>query len=296
MLSYSANACDVCGCSLGANYFGILPQFNKNFIGLRFSQSKFYAHMHHAGSTLPDEYSNDTYNRAELWGRFYLSQRIQLITFVPYHFNSMAGNEQNAEISGLGDVAVSGQLLLINTGEDMTTKFKHTLRAGLGIKLPTGKSDEQDAGILLNPSFQRGTGSLDFILNGIYTARYGKVGVNTEVGYKINTRNKEDYKFGNQFNSAVTLFYWHGFKKAKVSLLPNSGVYIEQAEKHQDGDVYKANTGGYATFFTYGLETYLGSWAVGFNVKHPMHYNLNTEEGVELKTYDRLIMHVTFSF
>lgn len=296
LLTPTAKACDVCGCSLGANYFGILPQFNKNFIGLRFSQSKFYAHMHHEGSSLPDEYSNDTYTRAELWGRFYLSPKVQLITFVPYHFNSMAGNEQNVEISGLGDIAVSGQWLLVNTGEDMTAKFKHTLRAGLGIKLPTGKYDERDAGVLLNPSFQRGTGSLDFILNGIYTARYGKMGINTEVGYKINTRNQDEYKFGNQFNSGASLFYWHNFRNVKLSLLPNAGFYVEQAAKHQDGDVQKANTGGSATFFTYGLETYLGSWSAGFNIKHPVHQSLNTEEGVELESYDRFIVHLTLSF
>jgi hypothetical protein len=295
-LSVTASACDVCGCSLGANYFGILPQFNKNFIGLRFSQSKFYAHMHHEGSSLPDEYSNDTYTRAELWGRFYLSEKFQVMSFVPYHFNTMRGNEQNAEISGLGDIAVSGQVLLINTGEDITSKFRHTLRAGLGIKLPTGKYDERDAGILLNPNFQRGTGSLDFIMNGIYTARYGKVGVNTEVGYKINTRNKEEYKFGNQFNSGASLFYWHNFRKLKLSLLPNAGFYFEHAAKHQDDYVRKANTGGSATFFTYGLETYLGSWALGFNIKHPVHQSLNTEEGVKLESRDRFIIHLTFSF
>ncbi|UII25703.1 hypothetical protein LVD15_20705 [Fulvivirga maritima] len=47
LLPKETKACDVCGCSLGSNYMGILPQFNKNFVGLRWSQAKFYAHMDH---------------------------------------------------------------------------------------------------------------------------------------------------------------------------------------------------------------------------------------------------------
>jgi hypothetical protein len=296
VISENTRACDACGCSLGANYFGILPQFNKNFAGVRYSQSRFNAHMHHEGSTLPDEYSTDTFIRAELWGRFYLSPKIQLFAFVPYHYNTMEGNEQNAVVSGLGDITTSAQFLLLNTGEDLQSRFRHTLRAGAGVKLPTGKFDEEDGGILLTPNFQRGTGSVDFIVNGLYTARLNKVGMNTEVGYKINTRNKEDYRFGNQFNSAVSFFYWQNFKKAKVSLLPNAGVYFEQAAKHQDGETKKPNTGGHATFFSYGIETYIGPLALGINVKTPLHEELNTETGVDLQAGDRLNMHVTLNF
>ena len=289
-------ACDACGCSLGANYFGILPQFNKNFVGVRFSQSHFNAHMHHEGSSLPDEYSTDTYTRAELWGRFYLSPKIQLFAFVPYHYNTMEGNEQNAVVSGLGDISASAQFLLINTGEDALSRFRHTLRLGAGIKLPTGKFDEEDGGIVLTPNFQRGTGSVDFIVNGLYTARVGKVGLNTELGYKINTANSDGYRFGNQFNSAASFFYWQNFKKAKVSLLPNAGVYFEQASKHKDGDILKANTGGYATFFSYGLETYIGPLAIGLNIKTPIQQKLNTETGVDLQAGNRVNMHATFNF
>ena len=34
-----ALACDVCGCSAGGNYFGILPRFGKHFLGIRYQYS-----------------------------------------------------------------------------------------------------------------------------------------------------------------------------------------------------------------------------------------------------------------
>ncbi|MDX1912152.1 MAG: hypothetical protein SFV22_11725 [Saprospiraceae bacterium] len=37
----AASACDVCGCSIGGNYFGILPQFHRNFAGFRWAQQSF---------------------------------------------------------------------------------------------------------------------------------------------------------------------------------------------------------------------------------------------------------------
>ncbi|HRG08837.1 MAG TPA: hypothetical protein PLJ08_09690, partial [Cyclobacteriaceae bacterium] len=227
LASTNTHACDVCGCSLGGNYFGILPQFNKNFVGLRWSQAKFYAHMNHDSQYLGEEYSNDTYTKVELWGRFYINKRVQLFAFVPYSFNNMNGTEQKIKTHGLGDVTLLSNIMLLNTGESKTSKFKHTLMAGGGIKLPTGKNNLEDGGLLVNPNFQLGTGSVDFLLSTVYTIRYQKVGFNTEAGYKINTRNNNDYLFGNQFNLSGQFFYWQNVKA--FSFLPNAGLHYETA-------------------------------------------------------------------
>ncbi|MBP8240682.1 MAG: hypothetical protein KAX50_12000 [Saprospiraceae bacterium] len=34
-------ACDVCGCAVGGNYLGILPQFRRHFAGVRFQYRTF---------------------------------------------------------------------------------------------------------------------------------------------------------------------------------------------------------------------------------------------------------------
>lgn len=287
-------ACDVCGCSLGGSYFGILPQFNKNFVGLRWSQARFHAYMNHQSDYLKPETSNDTYQKLELWGRYYVNKRIQLFAFIPYSFNSMKGTEQVVSSHGLGDITLIGNYLLLNTGEDKTKKFKHTWMAGAGVKLPTGDSNLEDKGVLVNPNFQLGTGSLDFLLSTVYTLRYQKAGLSVESGYKINTRNRNDYVFGNQFHASSQIFYWQN--AGLFAFLPNAGVYFEQAAKHRDGTILQANTGGSSVQLMAGLETYVEGFTVGFTYKHPVNQHYNSDNIADITAKDSWLLSLTYNF
>ena len=289
-----SSACDVCGCSLGGNYFGILPLYYKNFVGMRWSQAKFYSYMDHQSEFLPPEYSNDTYSKAELWGRFYVNKKLQVFAFVPYAHNDMNGSEQVVSINGLGDITVMANYLLINTGESKSKKFKHTLIAGGGVKLPTGKFNIEDKGKLVNRNFQIGTGSVDFLIASVYTVRYQKIGTNMEAGYKINTRNNADYIFGNQFHISSQIFYWQNIKP--FSLLPNVGVYYEQAPKHKEAKIIQANTGGFALLATAGLEIYYKSFTSGINYKHPLVQHYNSDNIADIQSKDRWMISLTYNF
>ncbi|HTE32914.1 MAG TPA: hypothetical protein VK666_21175, partial [Chryseolinea sp.] len=199
-------ACDICGCALGGNYFGILPLYNKNFVGVRWSQARFHSYIAPT-QYLSAQQSDDTYSKVELWGRYYITKRIQLFAFIPYAYNNMNGTDQVVYASGLGDINIIANYVIANTGENQSD-FKHMLIAGGGIKLPTGKFDLTDKGKIINRNFQMGTGSVDFNLNAVYTLRYKKAGINLETGYKINTRNTHDYLFGNQYRASAQLFIW----------------------------------------------------------------------------------------
>lgn len=286
--------CDVCGCSLGGSYFGVLPLYNKNFVGLRWSQAKFYAYMDHHSESLPPEYSNDTYRKAELWGRVYLNKRLQLFGFVPYLYNSMNGSEQVISSSGLGDVTLVTNYLLINTGEAKDKRFKHSLQVGAGIKLPSGKFRKEDRGKLINPNFQMGTGSVDFLISSIYTIRYQKVGLSLESGYKINTRNSHAYRFGNQFHTSGQFFYWQ--KAGAFSLLPSGGLYYEQAARHNDAWIIQANTGGEALLAVGGFDVYYKNFTAGVNYKHTMDQQYNSDEIADIKGRDRWTLSLMFNF
>lgn len=294
LAAHGTMGCDVCGCSLGGSYFGILPQFNKNFVGLRWSQARFHAYMNHQSDYLKPETSNDTYQKLELWGRYYLNKRIQLFAFIPYSFNSMKGTEQVVSSHGLGDITLIGNYLLLNTGEDKTKKFKHTWMAGAGVKLPTGDSNLEDKGVLVNPNFQLGTGSLDFLLSTVYTLRYQKAGLSVESGYKINTRNRNDYVFGNQFHASSQIFYWQN--AGLFAFLPNAGVYFERAAKHRDGTILQANTGGSSVQLMAGLETYVKGFTVGFTYKHPVNQHYNSDNIADITAKNSWSLSLTYNF
>jgi hypothetical protein len=289
---FSGLACDVCGCSLGGNYFGLLPLYNKNFVGLRWSQAKFNAYMDHHSEYFQKEYSHDTYHKVELWGRFNISPRLQLFAFVPYNYNDMDGNIQDVRASGLGDVTLMANYLLFKTTDD-SKSLKHMITVGGGLKLPTGKHDDTDQGKLVNPNFQLGTGSVDFLLNAVYTVRYKQVGVNVETGYKINTRNTDDYLFGNQHYLSSQVFY--SKKLGIFTLLPNAGIYYERASHHKDGASVLTNTGGYALFLSTGLETYVAAFSFGVNYKTPLKQQYNSDSIADIEAADRWTVGVTYS-
>ncbi|HRI77969.1 MAG TPA: hypothetical protein PLR06_00410 [Cyclobacteriaceae bacterium] len=285
-------SCDVCGCSLGGNYFGILPLYNKNFIGLRWSQASFHSYIaptqYHAAQE-----SDDTYSKVELWGRFHISKRIQLFAFVPYVYNDMNGTDQVVFAQGIGDVSIVANYRVINNSEG-ADELKHTLLFGGGIKLPTGKFSLTDKGKIINRNFQMGTGSVDFIGNAVYTMRYRKVGINLETGYKLNTRNSNDYLFGNQFRVSAQLFFWQ--KIGPLSILPHAGVYFEQADTHWDGDIIQTNTGGSATQGSAGIDFYISHFTLGINFQHPLKQHYNSDITASITSYDMCTATLIFNF
>ncbi|HWA34259.1 MAG TPA: hypothetical protein VG737_09030 [Cyclobacteriaceae bacterium] len=287
-----ATACDVCGCSLGGNYFGILPLYNKSFVGLRWSQASFHSYIAPT-QNLAAQTSHDTYSKMELWGRYYLTKRIQLFAFIPYVYNDMNGTDQVVFAQGLGDVVLLANYTLFNTGED-NSDFKHSLIAGGGIKLPTGKFSLTDKGKIINRNFQMGTGSTDFNLNAVYTFRYRKTGVNLETGYKINTRNSSGYLFGNQFRASAQIFFWQKF--GPVSILPHAGVNYEQAATHMDGDIIQVNTGGTAWLGSGGLDIYVNRFTVGVNYQKPFAQHYNSDETAQITGNARWTTSLTFNF
>src|ERR1051325_9406427 len=152
MIATETHACDVCGCSLGGNYFGILPFYGKNFVGLRWSQAQFHSYIYPTPN-IPAQTSNDTYSKVELWTRYHLTKRIQLFAFVPYVYNSMNGTDQVVYAQGLGDINLMANYELLNNSEG-SSDWKHTLVTGGGIKLPTGKFSLYDKGKIINRNFQ----------------------------------------------------------------------------------------------------------------------------------------------
>jgi len=162
---------------------------------------------------------------------------------------------------------------------------------GGGIKLPTGKFRSIDDGNVANPNMQKGTGSFDFIINGVYTIRYKKAGINTEASYRLNTVNRDNYRFGNRINLSMKAFLW--LKAKDVSFLPNAGFSFENAGKNTRNNYEKYFTGGNSVYATAGMETYFKSFNLGFSFQQPVAYNLS--EGL-IKPAQRYTANLTYMF
>ncbi len=74
-----ASACDVCGCSIGGNYFGILPQFHRHFVGIRHSEQSFRS-AHSLNAARSGNFDSDEdFRTVDVLGRFYPIRRLQML-------------------------------------------------------------------------------------------------------------------------------------------------------------------------------------------------------------------------
>lgn len=288
MLPSALPACDICGCGAGNYYLGIMPQFHKNFAGVRYRFSSFRSHIGMSAALATQEYFQTT----ELWGRYYPHPRLQILAFVPYSFNRQVESSVTRYLQGLNDAVLMGNFNVLKTPDDTIPRtLKHNIWVGGGLKLPTGKHTytETDQTQVANPNFQLGTGSLDFLLNLAYTVRHKRVGLNADLTCKINTTNKDQYRFGNRVTSNIALFYVQKIKK--VGIMPHMGVYIENSMQDFRQKEVVIDTGGYFVAQTIGAEVYYKRFSIGGNYQIPLTQNLANGH---IQANSRGLVHVSF--
>ncbi len=255
IMQHAAFACNMCGCSSGNQYLGLLPQNNSSFAGIQYLYRSFSTIHVDDGSTMVPGTSYEHYQTVQLWGRINVSKRLQVMAFAPYVYNTsqQSGTTSNI-INGISDVSVIANYRFIDAGRSWHSK----LLAGGGVKAPVGKYDAssftEEEGL---PNMQPGTHSWDFIGNVNYTVKHGSFGLNADVSYVATTANKEDYKFGNRLSAGATIF--HEWKKKDLSLLPQLGLRYDRASK--DYESYSAKTmdedgGGWQLYAMQGVQGY----------------------------------------
>lgn len=280
------NACEICGCGVGNYYIGLLPQFNHRFLGIRYHFNSFHTTL----SDDPTQFSKDFYQTVELWGGWNIGNRFQLLAFVPYNFNHQFSDEGTSNRNGLGDVAL---LLNYKVVALANKNLSQQLWIGGGVKLPTGAftidADDPDVAAIANG--QVGSGSTDFFLNAMYNIRIGKFGVTTSANYKMNTGNKEDFKFGNKL--AASSFAYVAFTAGNVIISPNAGLLYEHTEASDLQSAKVPLTGGHILNGSVGAEISFKNMAVGFNVQLPVAQNF-----AENQTKEKVkgMVHVSFAF
>ncbi len=258
---------------MGGSYLGILPQFHKNFAGVRYTTRSYtihttHTHLHEGMPMTHDDVMDEVYTTAEAWGRFVPFKKVQVLAFVPYAFNEERTARGTTRYAGLGDITLLVNYALFNTGDSTKNLFKHSLQLGGGVKLPTGTHSLHRSEEAYTASLQPGSGSTDYLLNGIYTLRYGKMGLSNDFTYRINSQNSDGYKFGNRLSGSGNLFYWYNLENV-LTLLPSAGLYYEHAQADEYARNHDAQAGD-AFFANLGLNVYVKKVVLGATLQLPL--------------------------
>ena len=290
LFSLNTSACDVCGCGNGSSFFGILPQSHFKFGGLRYQTKTFESHF--TSNLLRTE---ENFQSIEPWLRLYPIKKTQLILMGSLQSNTqtiMASGERKT-LSGIGDLSALAHYNVVNTFFDSTAHtLDHIWLLGGGIKLPTGKFDytmSQDE--VANPNFQLGTGSVDYIINSIYTVRKNNIGLNLDLSYKINGTNRNHYKFANKSRVIVNGFMQ--LTAGDFTFLPNLGVLGEYNGHDKQNGIDNQFSGGYLTTAMLGSEVYYKKITAGFSLQKPLAQDLS---GSQLRLRNSFMCHITLLF
>ncbi len=286
-------ACDICGCGVGGNYVGILPDFTKHIAGLRFRTNSLTTHLGIGGAQTYLT-TKETYRTAELWGGWNITDHIRVMASVPYSFNQRINQGSTKEKHGLGDISVSGFYRLLHGRRTLGSKlFIHTLWAGLGVKLPTGTYSPADKSQNTQSAnlFQLGTGSIDISANAMYDARLQDAGINLSANYKLNTTNKYHYRYGSKFTISAQPYYKFSIKQ-RLTIAPNAGILYEVAQKDTDNSFPVDISGGNILLGTIGVEVSFKKVALGANYQSPLSQKLAL--GI-VRANDRGMVHIGFA-
>lgn len=291
----ASKACDICGCGVGSYYIGLLPDFKKRFVGLRYQYKTMQSHLGPGGTT---SYltTDETYQTAELWGGWNIGKKFRVLGFVPVNFSERTNQGISKSKTGLGDIAVVGYYQVFDKMNTVGNKLLvQSLWIGGGFKLPMGKYEpaERKENEDSPNNFQLGTASTDFTVNAMYDIRLMDLGLNANVSYKMNTRNKYDYQYGNKFTANLLAYY--KLRPVKdLSISPNAGILYETADKDKEALKYTVDvSGGYSLMATAGVEISFKQYSIGGNFQPVLSQEM---AGMRVKAGNRGMVHVTYLF
>jgi hypothetical protein len=309
-ISTYSYACD--GCNVFVNFS---PNDYKNRISLfarnrmmigeynKFGMMTLTKHASHGND--PSFWDNqvvEQYNTLELRGSFYVKEVWKTTIIVPFINNhQVIGDENRYIVNGFSDPTIMESFQIYNSFKrEKGKKFVHRLEVGLGVKVPLGMINKTYEAGVPNLDLQPGTGSFDFLGSLTYITKYKELGFYTNLNYKLNTFNIDEYKYGNTTNLTFNAFYQT--KGEKISFMPSVGVYVEQmsldqnrySEENMKTLTKYADTGGEILFANAGLKVFKGDFVLTTEFQKVMGSRL--KGFTQLKKRYRINVGLAYSF
>lgn len=282
-------ACPFCGCGNSNYQIGLLPTYQKAFAGVRYTYTHF-----NTLSADGTQFSHDYFHTTEIWGG-YQKGKVQIMAFIPYITTHKSSDDGVINNAGLGDVLVLTNYQIFSFTEPKNDKaYNHTLWVGGGIKLKTGDSkvDVNDPAFTVGDfTSTPGTGSTDFLINAAHNLVMGNNGVVTNLAYRINGANNQQFQYGNRIY--LNAAYFHSWPVGQLVFRPQIGlnVVINETNRYQGQEIVGSE--GHVLSGNLGLNLQWGE--VGFLVNGfmPVAQNLFDHQ---TKFESRAMLAVTYSF
>lgn len=288
--------CDICGCATSGGGIGFSSLQTNDFFGVRYAFQEFRSKdgIFNNSPTIREQF-----NTYQLWGKKQLWKNFELSALIPFQDLKRIHTQRPEEsIRGIGDISLIGWYnfsFYKKKKDDLPiyvskTLSNHSLKLGLGLKLPTGKfRQEIDNGI--NPGFQVGSGSTDFIISSLYAYTKELWGFSSNLSYFIKTENADNFRFGNQLSLSSRFFV--PFGDEKLAYFPFLGVTADHYNAVEEFGEKINGTEGHLISLLVGTEVAFNGYMIGANVSIPTEQNLVSGD---VRARARFEVYVNFSF
>lgn len=270
-LPQQTSACDLCGCASAGAQLGVLPQYNRSFVGLRYQFSSFQHLKVDESLSNNGRVLNDAYQTLEIWGRLMLSEKDQLLLSLPYVVKTRNTEQTDLHTRGVGDLSVLYNRILLQ--KDLLP-WSIQWTAGGGLRLPTGKYRQRDPQQNMFPiGIQVGTGAWAFPMFSQFGVRKNNWGLIAEAFVQLHDENENNYRIGNYYQASL---YFTHYKVMKKSMwMPILGLRQEHSVGDREYGEIADHSGGSRFTALVGLDVYVGDWNAGFRGQIPVDQELN---------------------
>ncbi len=254
---------------------GLLTNLRNNSAGLRLMAVPF-----ETSATNEDDYKDHFY-MAELSLRYQIRPRIRVALQQPYRWNVRQQASGDEHLSGIADTRITGSYAVL----DNKMLPHNTLiywELGTGLKLPTGKYDKDILSRELPGNMNLGMGNFGYLLQSNLVFFHKKMGLAQTTSVQINGKSRDDYHFGNQVATSLSLFREIGFGE-KTKLTPLAGISSEWFGKNHTALGNEAfGSGGFGWFAMAGMNARFGKLQASLSTSMPF-YQYYSKEAIVAK-------------
>ncbi len=290
-LGQQSIACDLCGCGPAGQFFGMLPILEGRYASLRYQQ-QFFEHPKTALNTLDGEaLQADVMQSMELWMRWQLDARWQIIAQLPYRQHQrLSASGSVVDISGPGDFQLTAFYKLWQRND--SSRWQQAVSAGAQLILPTGPYQQRDTQRRLLPElFQLGTGAWGMQMQAFYTLSRNGRGMQLESRLRAHQANELDYQRGPAWGNSLQLFVNRQGKRLRY--MHYVGATADQVWADKSYGQPQSSTGGTLWGLSAGTDLYTAKSAVHFLIQLPVYQVIAT--GQPINRY-RLMLGYSRSF
>lgn len=256
-------ACDICGCSISNYNPFMFPHLVKSFVSFSYLQ------RHYRLSGNDGSFATQRVNTFLLSAQINAGKKLQFSLMAPFQLTSIKSTGSRKLLNGIGDISVLASYKIWNK---LTKTSRQTLLIGGGVKLPTGKYHPVDSDKIQDQSFNVGSGSVDYVLNGSYKLGLHKWIINISSSYKYNTQNKDDFRFGDVFNTSMIAGKRLDIKKWAV--MPYLLLNWEQQMQDANNHILQEKSGGHIITSGLGIDVNNKRFTAGVNYQCPVNQRL----------------------